>query len=306
MSHERDDAVESTETEIGSVTQDLETAYEQHINNLAGGYGDNEPSPDEPKEAVEKKEPEPAPEQKDTKSVPLTALHEERERRRELKGEVERLRQQQSEMENQLKKYMSAVTPKEDTAPDPELDPLGALNYNIRKLADRQEQIDKWKEQQARVEQERIYQEALQKEAGRYAEEYSRIAPDFSEAYKYMQANRIEELKTLGYDDRMAQAIFLDNERAIIEKAKADGVNPAERIYAISKFRGYRAGEVKKGEAPADKIKNLDSGLKASKSLGGGGAPAGYSLDNIAPSDLSSMSDKEFEALFAKQKKSAN
>lgn len=292
--------VESQEFETVSVEQEVYDARERHIDNLVGDrFKDASESEETITETTQPQPPEEA--AKETKSVPLSALHEERERRKELKAELENVRRQQMEMEAQLRQYMTAVTPKEENVPDPDTDPLGALSYNLQKINERQAQIEEWRAKQTQIEQQTQYEAQLRQRAAAVAQEYTKANPAFPDAYAFVQKSRIEELQALGYNQDQAAAIYLDNEKAIVEKALQEGANPAERIYKLAQVRGFRPGTAE--QPTQQKIKQIDEGLKASKSLSGGGAAQQYSLDNISAVDLASLSDKEFDALYAKARK---
>ncbi len=92
-------------------------------------------------------------------------------------------------------------------------------------------------------------------------------------------------------------------EAQIVARAFQDGVNPAERIFALARRMGYAApaadaAEPSKGEAaatpnPAEaKLEAIAKGQRATPAMGGGGAKPKMTLASIA-----GMSDEEFDAL---------
>jgi hypothetical protein len=94
--------------------------------------------------------------------------------------------------------------------------------------------------------------------------------------------------------------LMLQDETAIVARAFQDGVNPAERIYAIAKSRGYKAAEEESPLASnenkqiMDKLDQLDKGIKNSRSLGNisGSAPTSQSL---TLEKLAMMDDDDFD-----------
>jgi hypothetical protein len=234
-----------------------------------------------------------ASEQKE-KVVPYGALHEERERRKELQQEVQEYRERTRKIEEAMQKLIEIQTPgmKEPTF---EEDPLEAARIKIERL----EQYTK--QQQAQAEQQAQYQAQVAKQQqflGKYhqdAQDFMKAAPDFQDAYKHLVNSRLNEYKASGYDDGMANRLLLEDEMAIAGKAYQDGVNPAQRIYEIAKLRGYQ--KVAAPVAPvtqntdSDKLAQLEKTIQASKSLGSSGGRVDKGLN---PEALLEMDDEDF------------
>lgn len=215
-------------------------------------------------------------------TVPHAALHQERERRKEVQQQLEALKaqsQQSSVLEARLNQLEALAKEPEVELPSYDEDP--AENLNARLMAQENAMAQSQQsEQQQRAEQEFMGNYRSQ------AQQFATNQKDFGEAYNYAQSKRVEVYKVLGYTDQEVAGMVNQDERAFVYKAMQDGVNPAERIYALAKSQGYSAEAQPAGESS---IETIERG-QAQKSLGSnGGAPKRTTLESLA-----SMSDDDF------------
>lgn len=239
-------------------------------------------------EAKEAVEPEPVKEQ--VKTVPHQALHEERERRKELARQLEETQAKQRLMEERFAKFLE-----EKQAPPPNVDenPVEYLKYTEKQLREQQERLaQEFEAQRVQREQESQWNNfvtAYRNQAQQFAEQ----TPDFDAAYQHALKTRIAEFVAGGVDEATAKTWATQEETAIVQRAFQDGVNPAERIYNMAKARGYTP------KAQADNSAKMETLIKGtqSKSLAGvgGQSPAPMSLEALAE-----MDDAEFEKHFEK------
>ena len=229
----------------------------------------------EPRQEAAKEE---AREEPKEKYVPLAALHEEREKRKELKGKVEKMEQLFQQLQTQLKPGQEKP---EVTYED---DPFEYLKR----------QTDEVKTAHEEQKRQAAEYNDFQSTVGTYqakAAEFSQATPDFKDAYQHLVASRINEYQAMGYDERVAQKMAQNDELAIVKKALEDEVNPAERMYQLAKVRGYSRKEVAQ-EVPKQqpKLDTIEKGLKASQSLSsmGGASPKSLSLEDLADMDCNS------------------
>lgn len=217
--------------------------------------------------------------------VPLAALHDERERRRQLKAELEDLKQQWQRGEQRLQQFLAAQQQPQEP-PDPET-----------RIAN----LEAWlgQEHHARQRAAQAEQESRQF-VGRYAEaarEFERQTPDFMAAYQHLARSRAEELAMAGYPEEPVynQAgqlvvpsvgmVLQNDERQIVAQAFRAEKNPAEVIYGIARARGYAPAA---GTAP-DTVRRMRS-AQAARGLDGGDAPA----SETSLRALIEMDDDEF------------
>jgi len=244
---------------------------------------------------------------KEPKLVPLKALHEEREARRALADELKQQGERYAKLEGRLQelgqRFGQAPPQQQDQQqqrpPSVEEDPVGAIKRvddTVRLLA----------EQQQAQQQEREFVTAY----GNAARQFSANQTDFGNAYQHLMAARDGELQAIGFADPAQRAAIIANEeRSIAIRAFREGVNPAERIYALAKARGYAppAAEAAATPSPApaaaggavntsersasEKVAQTQRAQEAARSLSGGGSASsgGLTLDALAE-----MSEEEF------------
>lgn len=224
---------------------------------------------------------------KEKKFVPLEALHEEREKRKELKERLDRQEQRFQEIVEKLK-------PKEEA---PEFDnEEDRFRYEQKVLSNEVQQHRKFIEQQNQASQQQQREQAVLQTYAQKAKEFAAETADFSEAYNFMYQSRQAELIAAGYPvagDSRRGLVPLDEylkreEMSVAYLALQDEVNPAERVYNMAKARGY----VKKAETKT--LENIEKGIKANKTLSGatGSSPKGLTLEALAD-----MDDEEFAKL---------
>ena len=226
-----------------------------------------------------------------------TELHKRKEIEAQQAAKTAELQKEMEELKKALYQKQIAeqkIEPAEEI-PDPETDPLGYHNYKIAQLEKtvyQQNQYLKQKyEQENRVQSQTQFINAYKQSAQQFSEQ----APDFKEAYDFLIKARIEEHKAAGYTKEQADALVVEEEMALVSKAYQDKVNPAERIYNLSKIRGY-AG--KQQSIKSKNLNNIEKGIKNSKSLQSGGLPE----DRPVGDNIDDMSFEEFEEYFAKLK----
>ena len=118
-------------------------------------------------------------------------------------------------------------------------------------------------------------------------EDFAAQQPDFQEAYRHLIRDREQELAALGFADPVLRdRMIKDEETAIVARALQDGANAAERIYAVSKRRGYKAG----GGA-GERLRLTERGQAAGRSLGS--AP-GAAARPVSPEALANLSEADF------------
>ncbi len=230
------------------------------------------------------------------KMVPYGALHEERERRKEYQ---KMLQEQQQRYDQALQRILDRTAPQAQQQPIPsfEDDPLNNANYRLQTLEQRlaeKQQI----EDQNRAHME--YAQAEQKLVFNYqkhAMAYAQQNPEFPKAYEYLVTQRLKEYEAAGYTPDEANALLLEDEKAMVARAFHENVNPAERIFNLAKVRGFSSQPVQTetqntAKQNEEKLQRMQKGLAESKSLSNvsGKAENAMSLDVLA-----AMSDDELD-----------
>lgn len=238
---------------------------------------------EEPKQEI-KEEPK---EDKKEKVVPYGALHEERQKRKQLEAQLRQQAERQALAEQRLAElYQHVQKPKADVPPY-EVDPLSNLKAELDSTKAQLEETRNFWQQQAeaqRAQQQAVY---VTNWARRQASEYARENPDFPDLYQHAQQARFQELTGQGLTPEQAAMQYQREEIELFWAAYQQGFDPSERIANYARQRGYAPKQQK--QEPEKKVEQLNKGLEASKSLGNG-APGGKpTIEQIA-----NMSDDEY------------
>lgn len=224
------------------------------------------------------------------------AMHEERERRKELQRQLDEQRNQSAQMQNVLNKILERANQQQQPqAPDFNADPIEALRHNQETLARALEQQHMTLAQRQQIEQQQLQKQQFINQYSHSAKEYANEVKDFGDAYKYLNDSRLKEYLEAGYTQQQANELLESDELAIVAKAYQDGVNPASRIYNLAKLRGY---QFKQQQAQAQtqsadkKLETLEKGMQASKSLNN---LSGQGEKQVTLEALAQMSNDELD-----------
>ena len=252
----------------------------------------------------------------DHRKVPLVALQEERHARKAIQAELRALRetQQQSIVQQQQRDQEYALAQQrlqqaweltqQQPVPDETADPLAFMAYTAKQtkaqidaLAQQQWQRDQYQAQQQQqyaTQQQQIQQrDALLKVTAQHEEAFVKQQPDYLEAVQYAKTRRAKELVAAGWTPENAQQTALSEAWSLAYTWLSQGMNPAERAYAMAKEMGYTVAE------GVDKDAMREAGHSAVKASGGNTARGRISVAQIAsmnPMQLARMSDDEFRA----------
>jgi len=219
-------------------------------------------------------------------------------KRQELKAQLEQqsyqnqlLQQQVQMLMQQQQQGMSA--PKrapEISIPDPNEDPLGYQSYQLENLHKTVSAQQQYLEQQSKAYQQQQAEAALDNAYRSSAVEYMKEAPDFMDAYKFLENSRIQEYMALGYSPQESSRLLQEDERALAAKSFKERANPAQRIYAAAKARGFNSPNAE------SRLEKVSKGMQKGKSLpraGGKNLEKSYDISRI-----NEMSDSEFDDFF--------
>lgn len=232
------------------------------------------------------------------KVVPLAALHEEREKRKARDKELMEFREKWAKAEGRLEALTAKLAPKEELVQlNPDEQPIDALKTTMKQVND----LADWQKQQNQIAQQQQHEAQFLNTYASAAQEFSSKQRDFRDAYNFIMQSRVAELQSLGWGQNEIAQIIANDEKGIAAKAFQDGVNPAERIYALAKTRGYAPKAEAKPE-PKTEIETVAKGQKAADSLNGmpGAGVGNLSLKSIVEmddDDFANLSDKDFRKL---------
>jgi len=188
-------------------------------------------------------------------------------------------------------------------APDPNEDPLGFINHQMKTLQDQIAALTKQQQEASQQTTEQTQQAAFLSAVNNQIKTFEATNPDYQEAYRHMIQMRSQDYIDSGMTATEAKAAVANDELAIAARAMQQGKNPAEIVYGMAKRYGFKPAPAK--TTPENKLETIKSGLEASKTVERGSQPTEVSLDslqNMGDSELTEMVESQWEKLFGKSK----
>lgn len=238
------------------------------------------------------------------KTVPLEALSEARAQNKDLRKELEAMKQVVANGDSRLQKFIESVQKRADEKPAPKFedDPAGALKAKNDQLEKDLETVKaRLAQQDAAAEQgNRVNQHANMIKAKEA--EFAKTEPAYWKASDFVAEAWRDEFIESGFDEANVPAMVFQKALATTAQAMKAGRDPAEAIWKIAKrlgFTGNKAApaEEKAADKAADgetKLRTIEKGLDAAKSAGGGTGP-----DDMTFASISQMDDAQIEKLVA-------
>lgn len=259
------------------------------------------------KEPVEQVETETPREPVEPKMVPLSAVQEERERRKAAEEKARQSELNQARLDERIKAINERLQPPQQPKeiPDPEKDALGSL----KATADEVRELKRYQEQhQAQLKQHAVVNQIMSQASAKEAE-FMKDTPDYGDASAFLRNSRFNELVALGQDPFAANNAIVQESLALAASALQQGKNPAEMIYQFAKARGYAkttSVQSAQPEGDAAKLARIAEGQKANTSLGN--APSTPSKPPMDGKALLALDDDEFAKFLENlpEKKRAN
>ena len=254
----------------------------------------------------ETKEPEKSQDNEQTEEVKReeynkqAALQEARKENRLLMKEMHELKEQNKKFNSMFEKIFNPADEKK--APSFEEDPLAALKHENDLVKKELNDLKQFKDTDIKQRQEMESQHKFLTDYRGMANQFASTNPEFNSAYDYLLKSRFDEYTTAGYQPEQATQMVREDEMAIAAHAMTNGLNPAEKLFALAKLRGFNQDSkvveksTNNNQAPSknavQKIEQIEKGLKASKSLNESGSS---SSNKLTLEDIASMSDAEFD-----------
>jgi hypothetical protein len=237
---------------------------------------------------------------KPARQVPLTALQAERAKTSQLQRQFDEMNGQMQTLMKMYQPQQPGAEQQQDVAPNPEEDPIGAIEWTKRNMAAMQQQLEQQTANQTRTVQE----QKLAEICNRNAREFLKETPDYEDAYKHLMQSRISELRLQGLDDDTIGSTIRGEEQALAVSSLQQNINPASRVYDLAKARGY-TGKAQANPTAAPKFDPEIEEKKKSASLNTRGNPP---KGAVTDKELANMSgadfDKSWEKVFGKSNKS--
>ena len=244
-----------------------------------------QPLPEAPESPLE-------PQRTETKHVPLAELLEERGRRKEAQARMEEMERRFQEFQARTQEYVRQV---QQPPPQPtttyEEDPIEFLRQQQAAVAANLQALHQQQQELAQRQQAERSWGAMREAVGQSEAQFAQRQPDYWEAVNHLKQTRHQQLLSQGLSEQQAAMAIQQDAVAVASEAGRLGLSPAEYAYRIAIGAGYTPKQAQAARAAA-------AAQEAPRSLGGASGRA----EGAAPSlsDISRMSDKDFDAVFRK------
>ena len=257
-----------------------------------------EPAPQAAEENSNQDAEQDAEQPKQTKTVPLAALHEERAKAKEMRQKLQQLEEQTRVGNERLRQLAAFVQQRSAQAqpqiPEFEQDPATNLHARLQQTEARQQELAQIaiSQQQEAARQAAIND--LKREVARQEAEYAAKAPDYHQALEHLKTAEINALVAIGYDENTAVEVITQNFGSMAWQLRQQGESIPEKVYALARARGYNPQQV----TSQQKMQTVQRGVSAAKSLGNGGKVS----TNLSLESLANLPSEEFAQLVSDDK----
>ena len=224
--------------------------------------------------------------------VPQQALHQERERRKEIERQFQDTQRTLAEMQARIE-AMNAPPEQPIVVPDPVLQPEAFKQWQIDQIKQRAEEMQNLAAQQQEAQQEMQVMQRLNYDVA----QFKATTPDYDTAFQHAVKGRQDELAFYGYSQEQIAAQIEVDVRALVQQAYTAGKNPAELFYTYAQMRGYSPQAAQPAPAPqaAAQVQAFADAQRQTQSMATAGGPSndgGITLDALAK-----MSEVELAAM---------
>lgn len=232
--------------------------------------------------------------------VPQSALHEARQQAKEYRARIERMEQLfQKSLETRQQPAPAQPAKAEAEIPAYDQDPLGHTKAQLDRALATINELKTGQEKQFKHYDEESRTRSQLENYGRHISAFKRTAPDYDDAFQFLNETRDKELTFLHEDATERTNRIQYEEGWIAASAMKQGKNPAQVFYEMAKARGYKG---KQPQVEENKIDRLAAGQKAAKTNAGGRAVDSeeITLEKLAAMDPDSP---EFDKAWGKYEK---
>lgn len=188
----------------------------------------------------------------------------------------------------------------EPAAPDPTVDPLGAMMHQLesvnKQVAALQSALKQQQDQQTQLSNFQNFRNQVNS----LRDEFVKTHSDFGDAYNHLRDGRIADLKAYGLTNDKIQQVIFQEEAALAESAIKLGRNPAEVVYEMAKRHGYTPKSTTASTTPAStdaKLNGIQQAQSAAKTL-----PSTPNVEEVSVASLKDASDDELNKIVQSDK----
>lgn len=228
---------------------------------------------------------------KEQKTVPLSALHEARQKNKALLEQIQASERAAKERFDAMEAKLNQLVNPPPEIPSFEDNPAAYLKAKVEMTEAQQAEIYRVaKEQQARTQQEQQIAQithALTEKMTEAEAEFVQQTPDYLDAMKHLRKVVDSTLEINGETNPAKRAeISRQQSLLLVENALRAGQNPAEVAYKFAKAYGWS------GRGDAQRISSIAKGTSSTQSLGNSGSKE----SPLSLAALAQMDDDDFNA----------
>jgi hypothetical protein len=255
---------------------------------------------DDTREAEEQREAEREQARGRKQKVPLAALHEERQKRQALEVQLAAQQQQLQQFmaQQQAAQQAQLQAQQEAEIPSFEDDPHGYILAREKQFAQELENLKNGPAQQQQQVQQferQVMQEAavLAPAIAEAEANFEAAHPDYRQAFDHVQQGVESQLRQMYPQVSEAQFGMLRTAAlvAYTKQCQANGVSPCEHIYQRAQQMGFQTASRAPRREPPTSLSNAAGSTRAPDEKSG-----------VSASDISGMSEKEFDAFWSTMK----
>lgn len=257
---------------------------------------------DDTREAAEQREAEQAQKPGRGQKVPLAALHEERQKRQALELQLQAQAQQMQQWQAQLQAQQQAAQQAQQEAAIPSFDedPSGHIEALKQQFKQEIENLKNGHVQQPQVQQleAQVVQEAavLAPAIAEAEAHFAQAHPDYPQAFDHLLA-AVEQNIRIQHSGMNEQQVGMLRRAAFVtltKQCQAQGANVAEYVYQRAQAMGYQPASRTPRKEPPTSLANAHGSTRAPDEKG-----------SLRVSDISDMSEAEFDKLWSDMKRGA-
>jgi len=250
---------------------------------------------DDTREAAEQREAEQAQKRGRGQKVPLAALHEERTKRQQAELQLAAMQQQlqQFQAQQQVAQQQAQLAAEQAAIPDFDEDPRGYIEAKERQFAQALEQMQNGPAQQ---QQAAMQHQQVAAAVDNLEQQFMASVPDYEQAAALVQRDADAKIRQL-YPQATEEQFQMIRTSALSEFARqalANGINPAAHLYQRAQELGFKPANRAPRKEPPTSLSNVH-----------GSARAPDERSSVRVSDISEMSDAEFDKFWSGMKQSS-